>query len=103
MCKKQYKRMLFYFFMSMENKLKCALFVWGLYGYNRGINAYNYRYRDNNPVLYTTKIAYDFWGTFVYINPVLMFIVIPKELYRLEVNIRNLEDEKKSRFYNELI
>ena len=95
--------MLFYCFMSMDNKIKGALFVWGLYGYNRGIIEYNYRHRDNIPVLYTPKLAYGFWGTFVYLNPALLFVVIPKELYRLEVNIRNLQDEKKTRFYNELI
>jgi hypothetical protein len=52
--------------------------------------------------LYTNKITYGFMGTLFYINPFLVPIKLYKELYRLEVNIRGLESEKKSDYYNEL-
>ena len=41
-------------------------------------------------------------GSFVYINPFILLVMIPKELYRLEVNLRNMEDEKKTTYYNEI-
>jgi len=39
----------------------------------------------------------------MYANPVLLPLTIHKEFYRLEINARNLENEKKSSYYNELI
>ena len=39
----------------------------------------------------------------MYLNPFLLPIFIYKELYRLEVNIRGLDEEKKERKYNGLL
>jgi hypothetical protein len=46
---------------------------------------------------------YGIFGTIIYAHPVLLLITIHKELYRLEINIRNLEIEKNSEYYNNLI
>ena len=53
--------------------------------------------------MYTKSIPYGIYGILFYGNPFLLPVIIFKELYRLEVNIRNLEDEKDSNFYNDLI
>lgn len=39
----------------------------------------------------------------MYGHPIFLPIILHIELYRLEINSRNLENEKKSRYYNELI
>ena len=84
-------------------------------GFYRGIKHYDYNLKkssnksNNNPYLYsrelkhcTIKLTDGFLGLFLYINPFMCFITIPKEIYRLEVNIRKLEDEKKTDYYNNL-
>ena len=83
-------------------------------GFYRGIKHYDYNFEsrkkpNNNPYLYsrelkhcTMKLTDGFLGLFFYINPFMCFITIPKEIYRLEVNIRKLEDEKKTDYYNNL-
>ena len=95
-----------------KTKIKIAAgTLWGSLGFKRGINEYNYKnekYNEKNkenpkPYFYTSKIPYGVMGTFFYINPFLGPIILYKELYRLEVNIRGLESEKKSDYYNELL
>jgi hypothetical protein len=39
----------------------------------------------------------------MYGNPVLFPLSIYKEIYRLEINMRKLENEKLNFFYNELL
>jgi len=39
----------------------------------------------------------------LYANPGLLPFSVYKEMYRLEVNIRNLEDEKTTSYYNNLV
>jgi len=41
-------------------------------------------------------------GVIVYMNPFLGFLALGKELYRLEINIRNLEDSKNNDTYRRL-
>jgi hypothetical protein len=46
------------------------------------------------------------WGlgsTLVYLNPFMCFITLAKEIYRLEVNLRGIEDEKKTEYYNKVL
>jgi hypothetical protein len=80
---------------------------WCSLGFARGLNAYDYYYikypTHNNSYLYSNKGLFGIAGLCLYINPILIWITIPKEIYRLEVNLRNMEDEKKGDFYNELI
>ena len=51
--------------------------------------------------LYSKKFMTGILGCLVYLNPVFLFISIPKEIYRFEVNVRGLESEKASDLYNE--
>ena len=67
------------------------------------INKYTYKYefRYTKPYyFYTDSIMHGFMGTFFYINPFTFPIMFFKEIYRLEVNMRNelneLKDEDKS-------
>jgi len=77
-------------------------------GFNRGINSYDYQYNKNKNLeqnqryLYSGKFCYGLLGIIIYVNPLLLFITVPKEVYRLEVNLRGLEDEKKTDYYNKL-
>jgi hypothetical protein len=78
---------------------------WGV-GFYRGVNYYKYKhnkYESKEPYFYISSIGYGFYGLGLYSNPILIPFTIYKELYRLEINIRNLEDEKNSDFYNEIL
>jgi hypothetical protein len=98
----------------LNNKIiKYALITgWGLLGCKRGINSYDYKYKKYNQkkeiqerdtYFYSTKLFYSICGIVTYVNPFLFPITIPKEIYRLEVNIRGIENEQNSDYYNELI
>lgn len=83
---------------------------WCLLGFKRGLNVYDYTYNKFNaysdkkePYMYSTKFANGLLGVVIYVNPVLLAITIPKEIYRLEVNIRGIEDEKKTDYYNKIM
>jgi hypothetical protein len=79
---------------------------WCLLGFYRGQNSYDYRYSKDyykyESYLYSQRIIHGFFGMAMYALPVFIFITIPKELFRLEVNIRNLEYEKNEDYYNKL-
>jgi hypothetical protein len=81
---------------------------WCGLGFIRGIKSYNYNYKKyeeskHKPYVYLNSIVDGIFGIFIYGNPMFLPFTIYKELYRLEVNIRYLENEKKSRYYNDLI
>ena len=82
-------------------------FGWCGLGFTRGVNCYKYRHNNtwdkNTPYFYTTSILYGFAGFFMYASPFLLPIFIYKESYRFEINLRNLENEKNSSLYNELL
>ena len=77
---------------------------WSGLGYIRGINSYKYHHNK-----YETEKKEDYLyaslmlGIGIYANPFLLPFTIYKEIYRFEVDVRNLEDEKKTRFYNSLL
>lgn len=80
--------------------------AWTILGFTRGIRSYEYTYnkrKDIGPHLYSAQIMHGLLGSIIYINPVLICRVLLKELYRAEVNIRGLEDEKKTDYYNEIL
>lgn len=75
---------------------------WCGLGFYRGINYYKYnhnKYETKENFLYSSSIVYGFYGLFIYANPFLLPILSYKEIYRLECNVRNLENEKKEYYY----
>lgn len=85
---------------------------WPALGFKRGIDSYNYNYSNNKlyrysektkSTLYLDKLAWGAGGLFCYLNPFTFFIVLYKEIFRIEVNLRGLEDEKKTDYYNEVL
>ena len=78
-----------------------------LLGFKRGIESYDYNHRPNckskESYMYSSRIFYGFVGGVLYLNPILLIVrFIPKEIYRAEVYIRNLEKEKQTDYYNEI-
>lgn len=79
---------------------------WSGLGFIRGMKYYKYncyKYEKNEPYIYSNSIIYGLFGIIVYANPILLPITLHKELYRLEIDIRNLENKKNSIYYNSLI
>ena len=93
----------------MNNKYKIGLVCytsWCGLGFVRGVNSHIYMHNKLNPkdpVIYSNSVIYGLFGLIMYANPILFPIGIHKEIYRLEVNMRNLENEKKSKYYNDLL
>jgi hypothetical protein len=79
---------------------------WSLLGFKRGINSYDYSYKKDSRVkqhLYLEKGIWGLTSTIAYVTPFSFFVVLYKEIYRLEVQLRGLEDEKKTDYYNEVL
>ena len=79
---------------------------WGALGFKRGINSYDYSYNKKSHIKQPLYLEKGIWGltsTVAYINPCTFFFILYKEIYRLEVNLRGLEDEKKTDYYNEVL
>ncbi len=89
---------------------------WGLLGFYRGTQYYNFTFNEDmqkylkEPRIY--KKPQDFylykvcWGglaTGVYLFPLFCIFPIIKELERLEINLRGLEEEKKKPEYYNII
>jgi hypothetical protein len=84
--------------------------AWSILGFNRGVNYYNYmnkRYdnnnNNNNNGLYIHKFISGSIGVILYACPIFLPITLYKELYRLEIDLRKLENEKKTHSYYSLI
>ena len=95
--------------MNMKTKHYLSIIgvsCWSGLGFIRGINSHKYhhnKYQAKKPLMYSRLVTNGFLGFIFYINPIFLPFTIWKEIYRLEINMRNLEDEKKSEFYNGLI
>ena len=67
---------------------------------------YNSNYVHIPPVkptyFYLSSITNGFFGSALYIFPCTTPICVMKEIYRIEINLRNLDEEKKKKFYNTL-
>jgi hypothetical protein len=65
-------------------------------------NKNNKYYRGDKPeYFYTSSICFGILGGFLYANPFTFGAVILKEIYRLEVNVRGLNEEKEKDNYHE--
>ena len=95
--------------MQMKIKYTISLIVstsWCGLGFIRGINSYKYnhkKYEKNEDYLYVNLLLNGVFGIFMYVNPLFLPLSIYKELYRLEINLRNLENEKNTKFYNDIL
>ena len=87
-------------------KIKYSMIIgctsWCGLGFYRGVNYYKYNL-DKYKINYLDSIIYGFYEVLMYINPAFLPITIYKEFYRLEVNVRNLQDKKKSKYYNNIL
>jgi hypothetical protein len=100
--------------------LKVIIPIWGSLGFYRGVKLYNYNnkkdlsyYEDNKDkefnklvkpqYFYSSCVGNGSMGFLFYVNPFMLFLTIPKELYRLEVNMRSLNDEKEKDKYYKLL
>lgn len=81
-----------------------SMVAWSSLGFYRGMMDYQHSvYKYEYPYLYTNHFLHGVAGSICYVNPGLsLFIFIPKEIYRLEVNIRGLHYEKYTDKYNEI-
>jgi len=93
------------------------LVLWGGLGYYRGVNSYNHNYSKNltswinknstryNLIekrpeqFYIGKMGLGIAGTCLYVIPFTGIFMAAKELWRLEVNLRGLKEEKDTDSY----
>jgi len=106
----------------MSKGEKAILFIitsWSGLGFYRGTKNYGHDYKkkcieyeeskntkyytmQKPQYLYSSCVWFGLFGFLLYVNPLTAFVVIPKELYRLEVNIRGLHEEKEKDKYYEI-
>jgi len=97
------------------NKIPIIMYgSWGLLGSYRGIKYYNFRHEEemkyylkdtkNNKKpqdFYSSKITVAALWTVIYILPFCCILPATKEIKRLEIYLRGLEEEKKKpEYYN---
>ena len=101
-------------------KLFLSITSFGLLGFYRGTQEYKYKYNqslqkydeyvtkyNNNDLtkpyfFYSDSIYNGIVGTIFYLCPFLFPFMLTKEIYRLEVNIRKLDELKNDKYYNNL-
>lgn len=99
--------------MNLNNKyslLTLGYTAWFGLGFVRGIQSYKYNHNkfiynkstNPEPIIYINSICYGCFGILIYGNPIFLPVSLYKEIYRLEVNLRKLENEKNTDFYNNL-
>ena len=115
--------------MSILNKKLFTGFAygcWGVVGIYRGIRQYNFennkqtifynyqlkRYKKEEEIpsyllkptyFYMTSAAYGAFGLTMYLFPFTAPICFVKEIYRAEISLRNIDHEKDSKFYNNVL
>lgn len=107
--------------MYKDVKLILSFYAsWATLGFYRGTNYYRRDYKKecikyeekkddkyyithkHKPeYFYTYCLGFGLFGLLLYANPLTFSLVIPKEIYRLEVNLRGLNEEKeKDEYYD---
>jgi hypothetical protein len=100
--------------MASNVHVKTALAVYSsfaLLGVYRGIRSYNYDFeiyrqmhmQNNKTYLYTGAAIRGAMYGILYTCPILNLFIISKEIYRLEVNLRGMQEEMENREYYELL
>ena len=90
---------------ALSKKVVAAGSSWILLGFYRGTKEYNYNNKQLQkpaPYMYSDAFTIGLLGALYYANPFLLPFTVSKEIYRLEVNIRDMEAEKKSLKYNRI-
>ena len=105
----------------MSNMIKGLLGTWGTLGFYRGVQQYNFENKQkiqtykNDKIrypeidffpptyFYTSTLVYGTSGFFFYLFPGTVPICFVKELYRVEINMRGIEAEKQTFFYNNML
>ena len=88
------------------NKLPVLGYMgWCSLGFIRGINSYTHHHikYEKEEYLYLNSVCYGFCGILLYANPFLLPCSLYKEMYRFEVNARNLEKDKQTDYYYNLL
>lgn len=117
--------------MRIPNRINIrmvGIVSWCALGSHRGIQEYNYLYNEdlkkcniknnkdthqcidlnpdppeNIPKKYVVgSFIYGMYGSVSYLNPFFAPFYVAKEIYRLEVNLRNFDYEKTTKYYNTL-
>lgn len=98
--------------------LKVIAPPWVALGFYRGVKLYNYKYKyelieyeKKEDKKYSKKPTYFYaacfgsgtFGGLMYVNPFFIPIIISKEIYRLEVNIRGMNEEKEQPSFYEIL
>ena len=89
-------------FNYTKKKIIIGISTWSGLGFIRGVQSYAYK-NEKEKLIYSNAIIYGIFGFLIYLNPILLPITIHKEIYRLEINIRNIENEKKNRYYKDIL
>jgi hypothetical protein len=103
-------------FLSQFNRIvglkNAAWLSWSALGYYRGFASYDCNIWEKRRIanfysdtfkhgLY--RFLWGFMGVYIYMNPFLVPVTFTKELYRLEANVRGLDEEIKSERYLSLL
>lgn len=91
--------------MGIKTLLTQTIYAnWCALGFVRGIYSYKYsKHRENQEYKPINALFYGLLGISIYGNPIFLPLIIPKESYKLHVNINNLESEKSNPYYSDLI
>jgi len=86
--------------MSIRTLSMLGYTGWCGLGFIRGTNSYTYQYPQH--YFYLNVVCYGIGGAVYYANPLFLPFTVYKEMYRFEVNVRQLEHEKKTDYYHVL-
>ena len=91
--------------MTSRKILYTAATAWGSLGFTRGVQHYNYQStKRNEKFYYSSALGFGIGGVFIYANPILVFVTVSKEIYRLEVSMRkDLQDEINTDTYKLIV
>ncbi len=105
------------------DKAAVPLAAWSLLGFYRGTQYYKYQYNNRLKIYegkmksdpkffsylekpekyYSMQFGVGIWGACLYIMPIIGFVPVLKEMYRLEINLRGLKDKQETDSYYDLL
>lgn len=88
------------------NPTKTIILSWGVLGFYRGTNLYDYQYKLNNNIIkysYLSKVGYGTVFFIGYFIPFTIPFVIYKELYRLKLILNNDYKKINTLYYHRIL